>query len=126
MYWENEFNYKRVRLKIKIGNIYNYIDVLLFNYISNSFVVVEIKVTELKKEHIGQIETYMNYVDANLKKEFHNKTTGILLVRENNKWLIKYINNNGIIVRNYITNEEQVGEYLGGLKWITIIMNITL
>ena len=35
---------------------------------------------------------------------------------ENNKWLIKYINNNGIIVRNYITNEEQVSEYLGGLK----------
>ena len=110
------YSYIESQYKIKIGSNYNYIDILLFNYISNSFVVVEIKVTELKKEHIGQIETYMNYVDANLKKEFHNKTTGILLVRENNKWLIKYINNNGIIVRNYITNEEQVSEYLGGLK----------
>ena len=110
------YTYVKSQYKIKIGSNYNYIDILLFNYISNSFVVVEIKVTELKKEHIGQIETYMNYVDANLKKEFHNKTTGILLVRENNKWLIKYINNNGIIVRNYITNEEQVSEYLGGLK----------
>ena len=110
------YSYIKSQYKIKIGSNYNYIDVLLFNYISNSFVVVEIKVTELKKEHIGQIETYMNYVDANLKKEFHNKTTGILLVRENNKWLIKYINNNGIIVRNYITNEEQVSECLGGLK----------
>ena len=98
------------------GFTYNYIDVLLFNYISNSFVVVEIKVTELKKEHIGQIETYMNYVDTNLKKKFHNKTTGILLVRKNNNWLIKYVNNDGILVRNYITSEEQVGEYLGGLK----------
>ena len=110
------YTYVKSQYKIKIGSNYNYIDILLFNYISNSFVVVEIKVTELKKEHIGQIETYMNYVDANLKKEFHNKTTGILLVRENNKWLIKYINNNGIIVRNYITNEEQVSEYFGGLK----------
>ena len=110
------YSYIKSQYIIKIGSNYNYIDVLLFNYISNSFVVVEIKVTELKKEHIGQIETYMNYVDANLKKEFHNKTTGILLVRENNKWLIKYINNNGIIVRNYITNEEQVSECLGGLK----------
>lgn len=43
----------------------------------------------------------MNYVDANLKKEFHNKTTGILLVRENNKWLIKYIYNNDIVVREF-------------------------
>ena len=78
--------------------------------------MVEIKVTELKKEHIGQIETYMNYIDANLKKDFHSKTTGILLVRENNKWLIKYISNDGIIVRNYITSDERVNECLGGLK----------
>ena len=110
------YSYIESQYKIKIGSNYNYIDILLFNYISNSFVVVEIKVTELKKEHIGQIETYMNYVDVNLKKDFHNKATGILLVRENNKWLIKYINNNGIIVRNYITSEEQVSECLGGLK----------
>ena len=110
------YSYIESQYKIKIGSNYNYIDILLFNYISNSFVVVEIKVTELKKEHIGQIETYMNYVDVNLKKDFHNKTTGILLVRENNKWLIKYINNNGILVRNYITSDEQVSEYLGGLK----------
>ena len=110
------YSYIESQYKIKIGSNYNYIDVLLFNVIDMNYVVVEIKVNELKKEHIEQIETYMNYVDANLKKEFHNKTTGILLVRENNKWLIKYINNNGIIVRNYITNEEQVSEYLGGLK----------
>ena len=110
------YTYVKSQYKIKIGSNYNYIDVLLFNYISNSFVVVEIKVTELKKEHIGQIETYINYIDANLKKDFHNKTTGILLVRENNKWLIKYINNDGIIIRNYITSEEQVSECLGDLK----------
>ena len=110
------YSYIESQYKIKIGSNYNYIDVLLFNTIDLNYVVVEIKVTELKKEHIGQIETYMNYVDANLKKDIHNKTTGILLVRENNKWLIKYINNDGILVRNYITREEQVGEYLGGLK----------
>ena len=110
------YTYVKSQYKIKIGSNYNYIDVLLFNYIYNSFVVVEIKVTELKKEHIGQIETYINYIDANLKKDFHNKTTGILLVRENNKWLIKYINNDGIIIRNYITSEEQVSECWGDLK----------
>ena len=110
------YTYVKSQYKIKIGSNYNYIDVLLFNTIDLNYVVVEIKVTELKKEHIGQIETYMNYIDANLKKDFHSKTTGILLVRENNKWLIKYINNDGILVRNYITSDEQVSEYLGGLK----------
>ena len=99
------YTYVKSQYKIKIGSNYNYIDILLFNYISNSFVVVEKKVTELKKEHIGQIETYMNYVDVNLKKDFHNKTTVILLVRKNNKWLIKYINNDGIMIRKYITSD---------------------
>ena len=99
------YSYIKSQYKIKIGSNYNYIDVLLFNVIDMNCVVVEIKVTELKKEHIGQIETYMNYVDINLKKDFHNKTTGILLVRENNKWLIKYINNDGIMIRKYVTSD---------------------
>ena len=99
------YSYIKSQYKIKIGSNYNYIDVLLFNVIDMNYVVVEIKVTELKKEHIGQIETYMNYVDINLKKDFHNKTTGILLVRKNNKWLIKYINNDGIMIRKYITSD---------------------
>ena len=105
-----EYIYAGSQYKIKIGSNYNYIDVLLFNVIDMNYVVVEIKVTELKKEHIGQIETYMNYIDANIKKDFHNKTTGILLVRENNKWLIKYINNDGILVRDYITSDEELNE----------------
>ena len=100
----NGYSYIESQFKIKIGSNYNYIDVLLFNTVDLNYVVVEIKVTELKKEHIGQIQTYMNYIDINLRKEFHNKTTGILLVRENNKWLIKYINNNNIVVREFVTS----------------------
>ena len=99
------YSYIKSQYKIKIGSNYNYIDVLLFNVIDMNCVVVQIKVTELKKEHIGQIETYINYIDANLKKDFHNKTTVILLVRKNNKWLIKYINNDGIMIRKYITSD---------------------
>ena len=64
----NGFTFVRNEYKIKIGDRYNYIDLLLFNYEFNCFVVVELKVSELKKEHIGQIEFYMNYIDKNLKK----------------------------------------------------------
>ena len=100
------YTYCGSQYKIKIGANYNYIDVLLFNVMDMNYVVVEIKVTEIKKEHIGQIQTYMNYIDINLKKEFHNKTTGILLVRENNKWLIKCINGDDVTIRNFITSSE--------------------
>ena len=46
------FTFIKNEYKIKIGDVYNYIDLLLFNYEYNCFVVVELKVTELKKEHI--------------------------------------------------------------------------
>ena len=87
--------------KIKLENTYNYIDLLLFNIKYNCYVVVELKVTELKKEHIGQIEFCMNYIDNNLKTPNHNKTIGILIVKENNQFVIKYKTNKEIISRVY-------------------------
>ena len=53
--------------KIKIGDRCCFIDLLLFNYIFNCFVVIELKVTEIKAEYIGQIMKYMNYIDKNIK-----------------------------------------------------------
>ena len=50
------FSYIENEYKIKIGNTYNYIDLLLYNIKFNCYVVIELKVTELKKEHIGQIK----------------------------------------------------------------------
>ena len=64
----NGFSFIDNEYKIKIGDRYNYIDLLLFNIEYNCYVVIELKVTELKKEHIGQIQVYMNYIDNNLKK----------------------------------------------------------
>ena len=64
----NGFTFIDNEYKIKIGNKYNYIDLLLFNYEYNCFIVIELKITKLKKEHIGQIEIYMNYIDNHLKK----------------------------------------------------------
>ena len=49
----NGFGFIDSEYKIKIGDRYNYIDLLLFNIEYNCYVVVELKVTELKKEHIG-------------------------------------------------------------------------
>ena len=86
----NGYTYVRNEYKIKIGNTYNYIDILLYNVIYHSYVVVELKVTPLKKEHLGQIEVYINYIDFNLKDITDNKTIGLIVVKENNKYIIKY------------------------------------
>jgi len=97
----NGFSYIGNEYKIKIGDRYNYIDLLLFNYIYNCFIVIELKVTELKKEHIGQIQTYMNYIDKNLKSVYQDKTIGIIITRRDNKYLIEYCSDKRIISREY-------------------------
>jgi predicted nuclease of restriction endonuclease-like (RecB) superfamily len=70
----NYYSFIGSEYKIKIGNSFNYIDLLLYNIEFNCYVVIELKVTELKKEHIGQIQIYMNYIDTNLKKINQDKT----------------------------------------------------
>ena len=86
---------------IKIGNNYNYIDLLLYNIDFNCYVVVELKVTKLQKEHIGQIEVYMNYIDKNLKRENQDKTIGIIVCKKDNEYIIEYCSDKRIIARNY-------------------------
>ena len=90
--------------KIKIGDSYNYIDLLLFNYIYNCFVIIELKVTQLKKEHIGQIQTYMNYIDKNLRKANQDKTIGIIVCKKENEFIMEYVSDNRIYQVNYILN----------------------
>ena len=97
----NGFTFVRNEYKIKIGDRYNYIDLLLFNYQFNCFVVVELKVSELKKEHIGQIEFYMNYIDKNLKNINQNKTIGIIICKKENNYIIEYCSDDRILAREY-------------------------
>ncbi len=97
----NGFSYIGNEYKIKIGSNYNYIDLLLFNIEYNCYVVIELKVTELKKEHIGQIEVYMNYVDKVIKKPYHDKTIGIIICARNNKYVIEYCSDERIFAREF-------------------------
>ena len=96
------FSFIKDEYKIKIGTKYNYIDLLLYNIEFNCYVVIELKVTELKKEYIGQIEVYMNYIDSNLKKINQDKTIGIIIVRKNNKFIMEYCSDKRILSKEYI------------------------
>ena len=97
----SSFSFIGSEYKIKIGDRYNYIDLLLFNIEFNCYVVVELKVTELKKEHIGQILVYMNYIDNNLRKATQNKTIGIIICKKDNKFIIEYASDKRILSREY-------------------------
>ena len=97
----NGFTFVDNEYKIRIGDNYNYIDLLLFNIDFNCYVVIELKITELKKEHIGQIGIYMNYIDKNLRKFNQDKTIGIIICKKDNKFIMEYKSDSRIISREF-------------------------
>ena len=97
----NSFCFIGSEYKIKIGDRYNYIDLLLYNIEYNCYVVVELKITELKKEYIGQIQTYMNYIDKNIKRIDQDKTIGIIICKKNNKFIMEYCSDERILSKEY-------------------------
>ena len=88
--------------KIVVGKNPYYIDLLFYNYLLNSFIVVEVKTRALKTQDIGQLEFYVGYVENNIKKSYHNKTIGILIVKKKNKFVIEYTTSNDIYVTTYM------------------------
>ena len=87
--------------KIKLGDRYNYIDLLLYNIKHKCYVVVELKVTVVNSNHTGQVQKYMNYIDKNIKTIEENKTVGIIICKQNNEYVIKYCSDDRIIAREY-------------------------
>ena len=98
----NNFSFIGSEYKIKIGDIYHKIDLLLFNIKYNAYVVVELKVNEFKVEYISQVQKYMNYIDKNIKEISNNSTIGILICKRENKYVIEYCSDERIFVRKYV------------------------
>ena len=96
------FSFIGSEYKIKLGNTYNYIDLLLFNYKYNAFIVVELKITELRKEYIGQVEVYMNYIDKHIQNLNHDNTIGIIICKRDNKLVLEYASDSRIFSSEFI------------------------
>ncbi len=79
-------------------------DLLFFNYELNSFVVIELKIRKLKSIDIGQIRYYMNYIDTNIKKDYMNKSIGIILCKEDDEIVVKYVTDERILFSTYQLN----------------------
>ena len=97
----NNFSFIGSEYKIKIGDNYHKIDLLLFNIRYNAYVIVELKITDFKAQYISQVQKYMNYIDKNIKEITNNNTIGILICKKENKFVIEYCSDERIAVRKY-------------------------
>ena len=97
----NGFLYAGHQYKISDGKNSYYIDILLFNYKMNAFVVVELKLRSLRKEDKAQMEFYMKLVDEQVKEVYHNKTIGIIITKESNEFIVNFVRQEDIIPLSY-------------------------
>ena len=95
------FLYAGHQYKVSDGKNNYYIDILLFNYKLNCFIVVELKLRSLKKEDRAQIEFYMQLVDEQAKETHHNKTIGILITKESDEFVVNFVRSNSIVPLDY-------------------------
>lgn len=56
---------------------------------------------KLKPEDKAQTEMYMNLVNNNLKKSFHNKTIGIIISKEQDEYIANFVRSNNLIPLEY-------------------------
>ncbi|CAN5224818.1 hypothetical protein BH09BAC1_BH09BAC1_10640 [soil metagenome] len=86
-----------------------YVDLLFFHTHLNCHVVIELKVGNFKPDYVGQLNFYVNAVNGILKRNHHNPTIGLLLVKENNKVIAQYSLegvNNPIGIARYQLSED--------------------
>ncbi len=97
----NGFTWVGNQYKISDGNKNYFIDMLLYNYVYNCFVVVEIKCRKLKKEDKGQVEFYMNLVDSFVKDASNSPTIGIIITKNQDKFIANFVRNEKIMPLTY-------------------------
>ena len=90
--------------KINIDNHTFKIDLLFFNVKLNAYVVVEVKLNKGRREDIEQVRFYSEIIDKEIKEKSNNKTIGILIVKEKDKFIIKYATDKEIYLTNYVLN----------------------
>ena len=66
-----------------------YVDLVFYNRLLKCFVLIDLKIGELKHQDLGQMQMYVNYYDRKIKNEDENKTIGIILCKDRNETIIK-------------------------------------
>ena len=82
------------------------IDLVFYNRILKSFVLIDLKIGELKHQDLGQMQMYVNYYDRQMRLEDENKTIGIVLCQNKSDLVVEYTlpeNNEQIFASKYKT-----------------------
>ena len=109
------------QVHLNVGGDDFYIDLLFYNAHLHCYVVVELKTTKFKPEHIGQLKFYVTAVNKQLRTEGDTPTIGLLICKDKNNVIAEYTLediHNPIGVSSYKLFDELSKDYQSSLPSI--------
>lgn len=100
--------------RITLGNVHYYVDMVFYNKILKAYVLIDLKMGNLKPENFGQMNMYLNYYEEEVNDEGDNKPIGIILCAEKDNVVAEYsiggLNNNLFASKYtyYIPKQEEL------------------
>lgn len=85
------FMYVGNQMRITLdNNTHYYVDLVFYNKILHSYVLIDLKMTDMKPEYAGQMNMYINYYNKEVRDEFDNETIGIILCKGKKEITMEY------------------------------------
>ncbi len=100
------FTFVARQKRISFDDKHFYIDLVFYNRLLKCFVIIDLKIGELKHQDLGQLQMYVNYYDREIKLEDENPTIGIILCKQKSDALVRFtlpLNENQIFASKYET-----------------------
>lgn len=91
MEFGKDFTFIGEEYRIQVGNKDFYIDLLFYNRELRCLVAIELKVTEFKPEHLGQLEFYLEALDRDVKKKNENPSVGLILCAGKDDTVVEFV-----------------------------------
>ncbi|SMC56603.1 PDDEXK nuclease domain-containing protein [Pedobacter nyackensis] len=110
--------------RITINNTHYYVDMVFYNKILRSYILIELKTTKLNISDAGQLNTYLNYYKTEINDENDNPPIGIILCAEKDEITAEYILggfDNTVFASKYTTilpNKQQL------IEEVEIVLNV--
>lgn len=115
----NGFAFVARQKRITFDEKHFWIDLVFYNRILKSFVLIDLKIGELKHQNIGQMQMYVNYYDREIRLADENKTIGIILCQDKTESVVRYTlpeDNENIFASKYGTilpSKEDLKKLIG-------------
>jgi len=105
--------------RITLDGRHFYIDLVFYNRLTRSFVLLDLKIGDLTHQDIGQMQMYVNYYHREITSEDENPPIGIILCSDKSEAVVRYTlpeGNNQIFASRYKlylpTEEELTAEIM--------------